>query len=51
MTFDLMFVYIFFVWFGLLNGHHLGIAAHSVDHMFSLYFDHLEFWLFPRFGF
>ena len=27
------------------------IAAHSVDHMFFLYFDYLHFKLFPVFGF
>ena len=25
----------------------LSLAAHTVDHMFSLYFDYLLYWLFP----
>ena len=33
----------------LLSGHLLlKMAAHSVDHMFSLYFDCFWFWLFPN---
>ena len=38
---------ILFVRFGLLSDHLLGIAAHSVSHLFSLYFVWLWFWLFP----
>ena len=35
-------VNIMFSSFGLLSGHQFWeIAAHSVDHMFSLYFDYL----------
>ena len=34
--------------FGLPSG--LERAAHSADHMFSLYFDYLLFQLFPVFG-
>ena len=38
------------VMFGLLSGLFWEIAAHSVDHMFSLYFDYLYFFIF-QFGF
>ena len=40
MTFHLTSVHIILVLFGLPSCHLLGIAAHSVDHMFSLYFDY-----------
>ena len=40
-TFHLTCVYFVLVRSGLLNGHLLGIATHSVDHMFSLCFDYL----------
>ena len=40
-TFHLTCVQIILVRFGLLSGHLLGIVAHSVGHMFSLYFDYL----------
>ena len=41
MTFHLTCVHVILVQFGLLSGHLLEIAAHSIDHMFSLYFDYL----------
>ena len=44
-TFHLMFVNIILVRFWLAN--FWETAAHSVDHMFSWYFDYLLFWLFP----
>ena len=40
-TFYLIFFIIFLVRFRLLNDHLWEKAAHSVDHMFSLYFDYL----------
>ena len=43
MTFHLTRVHTILVRFGLLSGHFLGIAAHSVDHKFTLYFDYLLF--------
>ena len=43
MTFHLMFVHIILVRFRLLSGHNLGRAAHSVENMFSLFFDYLYF--------
>ena len=39
--FHLMCVHIILVRFWLLSCHFWEIAAHSVDHMFSLYFDYL----------
>ena len=44
-TFHLTSVHIILVRFGLLSGH-VWEAANSVDHMFSLYFDYLQFKLF-----
>ena len=43
LTIHLICVYIIFALFGLmmLSGHLFERAAHSVDHMFSLYFDYL----------
>ena len=40
-TFHLMCVHIILGRFGLLSDYLLERAAHSVDHMFSLYFDYL----------
>ena len=39
--FNLMCVHIIFSSVRLLSDHLLVIAAHSVDHMFSLYFDYI----------
>ena len=45
MTFHLTCVHIILVGFDLLSGHLWEIAAHAVDHMFSLYFDlYFPFW-------
>ena len=41
LMFHLKFVHIILVRFRLLSGLLWEIAAHSVDHMFSLYFDYL----------
>ena len=41
MTFHLMCVHIILVQFGCCVATFWEIAAHSVDHMFSLYFDYL----------
>ena len=38
---------LFLVHIRLLSGHLLRNRCHSVDHMFSLYFDYLEYQLFP----
>ena len=60
MTFHLTCVHIIFssVWVAeWLSGHLLGNSCSLVDNMFSLYFDYLQFELFPvlvlraRFGF
>ena len=44
-------VHIILVRFQLLSGHLLGLSAHFVDHMFSLYFDCLLYIVISRFGF
>ena len=41
MTFHLICVHIILVQFRLLSGHLWEIAAHSVHHMFSVYFNYL----------
>ena len=41
-TFLLMCVHVIFSSVSVLSGHLLEKVAHSVDHMFSLYFDYLE---------
>ena len=48
MTFYLTFVHIIFSSVSVAEWE---IAAHSVDHMFSLYLDYLYYQLFSRFGF
>ena len=48
-TFHLTCVHIILVRFGLLVTTFCEIAAHSVDHVFSLYFDYLYFSSFPVF--
>ena len=48
MTFHLTFAHIIFSSFWFAEWPPFGeIAAHLVDHMFSLYFDYLLFYLFP----
>ena len=47
MTFHLTCVHIIFSSVSVAEWPPFGIAAHSVDHMFSLYFDYLQYYLFP----
>ena len=47
MTLNLTFVHIISVRFGLLSGHFLEKGAHSVDHMFFLYFTICNYSYFP----